>query len=145
MKVDIETIENVMVENKIPQDKITKVLQELQVIKEEEKAENAGEKLPRQKSEFGIVIFDTDGSLQGKELTGHIYQVKQGFDHANILGTISKAVRESNANTKKKKNIIDSIGDAFASLKRKYSKAENFQPKSKEIVRVTISNNKLVE
>lgn len=121
-----------------------KVIEHLQNVEAENKADKEAHAAPKLKNEFGIILFDEKGELAGKEFYGHIYSVKQGYDHGAILHNISAAVRDSNELVKKKNAIINSIGEAFGHLKRKFSKQHDFQPKTKEIVRVTISNNKLV-
>jgi len=144
LSLSLEEIHQALKEANISPDKQDEVLIKLQNVAEELKAERAAVKLPKSKNEFGIIIFDQDGSLSGKELYGHVYSVKEGFDHKTILGRISSAIKDSNSVQKKKSNFIDTIGQAFESLKRKFSKAYEFQPKSKQVVQVVISNNKLI-
>jgi hypothetical protein len=144
-KLTIHDIENALNEAKIPAEQQHKVIEHLQKIaKTEDEAPKEISAGPKLKNEFGILIFDEKNELAGKELYGHIYSVKEGFDHGTILGRVSNAVKESNELAKNKNSLIKTIGEAFSHLKRKFSKAQDFQPKTKEIVRVTITNNKLV-
>ncbi len=142
MKLDISDIQQALKEAQIAPEQQQKVISHLEdVIKEleENKQENAA---PKQKYEFGVILYAPE--LIGKEYTASVYQVPQNSNHNEVLAKISEAVRTSNEKSKKKKNIIETIGDAFGHLKRKFIKEKNINLKTKQVVTVLISNNKLL-
>ena len=144
MKIDISEIEEALKIALVEPDKQKEVLNHLQeVIKELEENKAAGA-VPKQKNEFGVIIYSDEPEWAQKEFTASVYTIPQGSDHGQVLAKISQAARESNEAAKKKKNIIETIGDAFQNLKRKWAKEKGVNFKTKIPVRVLISNNKLV-
>ena len=143
-KIALENVQTVLAELKIEPDKQDKILQELQKIIEDEKNERAENKAPKSKNEFGVILYDANNELAGKEFTASVFQVKQGFDFNTVLSKISTAARNQNVAAKRKKNVIETIGDACMYLKRKFTKEQEVNIKTKEPIRVLISSNRLV-
>lgn len=141
-RISLDQIQETLTKFNIEPDKKVKVLTELQAIIKEEK-ENK-EPAIKIKNEFGVILYSDNPEVQKMEFTASIYQIKLGDTHDNILERISAAIKESNENCKKKNNIIDSIGGAFQNLKRRFIKEKGINLKSKEVVRVLISNNKVL-
>lgn len=144
IKVSIDDITAALADSGIPKDSQQKVLTYLKSVVEEEQAQKEAEKLPKQKNEFGVIIFDAEGHLKGKEFTASVYQIPQGEDHNLVLGKISQAARDQNAASKRKKWHFDSLGSAIQGIKRKFIKDKNVNLKTKNPVRVIVSDNKLV-
>jgi len=142
MKLSLEEIQGALAAAKIPNDQQKAVVEHLQEVIQELEAEKSSTKLPHQKNEYGVVLYDADGSLAGKDLTASVYTIPQGGDHGTVLARIAEAVRDQNEAAKRKKNVIKTIGEAFAGLKRKFIKAKNINLKTKESVRVLVTNNK---
>jgi hypothetical protein len=141
-KISLETLSEVLQEEGVEQPKQIKILDHLKEILKAEQEKKEDNKTPKSKNEFGVVLFAPE--LVGKEYTACIYQVKDGFDHGTVLTKISEAARNQNNNKKSKKNVIQSIGEAFQNLNRKWIKEKQINFKTKESVRVLITDNKLV-
>ena len=141
-KISLETLSEVLQEEGVEQPKQIKIIEHLKEILEEEKKERDESKLPKQKNEFGVVLFAPE--LVGKEYTACVYQIKSGDDNATVLKRVSEAVRAQNESSNKKKTKITSMGEAFQYLKRKFIKEKGVNFKTKTPVQVLISDNKLV-
>ena len=116
----------------------------LKQVAQEEAAQKEENQLPKQKNEWGIIIFDADNQLQGKEFTGAVYQIPQNDDHSLVLSKISQAARDQVASAKRKKYPIHTMGEAIQNVKRNFIKDKNVNLKTKNPVRILISNNNLV-
>jgi hypothetical protein len=141
-KIDISKLPDILTEEGVDKNKQEKILEHIQEILKAEKEEKEENKTPKAKNEFGVVLFAPE--LVGKEYTACIYQIKDGDDHSTVLKRISEACHDQNSSKKSKKKLIDSIGGAFQNLKRKWVKEKNINFKTKESVRVLITDNKLV-
>jgi hypothetical protein len=143
MKIDIETVYQVLGECKVPKEQADKVINNLQAVAEEEKQEKESLKTPKAKWEFGVVLYDANNELDGKEFTASIYQIKDGEDHNLVLPKLCEAAKIQNEMAKRKKHLLDTIGNIFSSLKSKFAKEKGVRIKTKEPVRVLVSNNKI--
>lgn len=143
-KLAIEDIVAALQTAGIEHPKQLKVLDYLKEVVAEEQAAKQETALPKQKNEFGVILFDAEGKLVGQEFTAAVYQIPQGDDHGLVLGKISQAAREQVAAARRKKYPIDTMGEAVQSVKRKFIKEKNVNLKTKSPVRVLISDNKLV-
>ncbi len=149
-KIAIEDVQAALEETKVEPETQEKVLEQLKKVIEEEKEHRAHNKGAKTKTEFGVILYDANGELKGKEFTASIYSVKEGFDHGTVLTKISEASRaqnEAKSKAKRKskgKTAIETIGEAFSALKRKFIKEKEVNLKTKEPVRVTITDNKLI-
>lgn len=144
MKLELDIIKIALQESKIEETKQTKVLEFLQDLIKKEEDHKDSNSVPKSKNEFGVILYDANDELKGKEFTASIYSLKQGDDHGTVLNRISEASKEQNEKSKKKKNLITSIGEACEFLKRSFIKQKNINLKTKQTVRVLITNNKLV-
>lgn len=142
-KISIEDVTAALQETKIPKESQGQILNRLQQIIAEEQAIKEENKLPKQKNEFGVILFDPEGLVAGKEFTAAVYQIPQGDDHSLVLGKIAQAAGEQNAAAKRKKFQFDTLGSAIQGIKRKFIKEKNVNLKTKNPVTVLISNNKL--
>jgi hypothetical protein len=120
---------------------VSAVVREINEVIEEEK--NSRVAVPKQKNEFLIVLSDPQNELQGKDFTGWVVQMKQGDDAGLVLDKIKAAAHDTNAAKKRKKNMITTLADAFYGIKRAFLKPKNVLIKTKEPVRVLITDGKL--
>ncbi len=139
-KISIEEIESALKEANVAQPQQNQVLEYLkQVAAENESSPTT----PKSKNEFGVVIFDKENHLAGKEFTACVYQVKEGYDHGSVLSQLSEVARTQNEAAKRKKNIIKTMGELFEFLKPKFAKTKDIKIKTKNPVRVIVSDNTL--
>jgi hypothetical protein len=143
-KIAFEDIAFALQQAKIEPEKQKLILGHLKQVVAEEQANKEENKLPKQKNEFGVILYDAENKLAGLEFTAAVYAIPQNDDHGLVLSKISTAAREQVAATKRKKFPIDTIGCAVQNLKRKFIKDKNVNLKTKNPVRVLVSSNKLV-
>ena len=139
-KISIEDLKTALNASNVEPEKQQKVLEEIEQIIQENKNNNPP--APKQKNEFGVILYAPE--LMGKEYTASVYQIKNGDDHGTVLGRIFDAAKDHNESVRKKANLIKSVGDAFAHMKRKFIKAKGINLKTKEPVRVIITNNQII-
>lgn len=142
-KLSLDEIQSVLSSTLTPQDAKTVLVKLEQVVKEleEEKDEN---KLPKQKNQYSIIVFDQNGQIPKEaELVGAVVQLPLSEDVGTLLGKISDAAKEQSEQSKKKA-AIGNLAEACEVLKGKYQKSLNFKIKTKELVRVLISDSKFV-
>jgi hypothetical protein len=143
-KISIEEVEAKMLELKIDAVKVQQVVTELEKVAEELAEERKSTAAPKLKWEHIIVLKDDEGLLAGKEITGWVVQQPTDGDSNLILSKLADAAKNQNEVTKKKANKIDSLTSLFEHLKSKFTKEKNVRIKTKEPVRVIITNGKLV-
>lgn len=141
-KIALDEVEAKMLEHKIDANKVQEVLRDLEAVVEELKAERSSD--PKLKWEYLIVLHDPENKLAGQELTGWVVQQEEGQDAGTVLSKITDASKTSNDNAKKKKFVIKTLVDAFKYLKPKWVKEKKLKLKTKEEVRVLLSNGNLV-
>jgi hypothetical protein len=139
-KVAIEEIESVLLQHKVKDTQT--IIADLQKIIEELAADK--DTTPKPKYEHIIVLHDPENKLKGQEWTGWVVQQENEQDAGTILSKITDASRTSNENATKKKFVIKDMVDAFKYLKPKWVKEKKLKLKTKEEVRVLISDGKLV-
>lgn len=138
-KISIEDLRAALDAAKIEPEKQQKVLEEIEELIESNKSHVTTQKL---KNEFGVILYAPE--LVGKEYTASIYTIKEGDDHSTVLKRISESAKDQNDSAKRKKNLIGTVGQAFQYLKRSFIKAKGVNLKTKETVRVLISDNNLI-
>jgi hypothetical protein len=141
MKVSIEEIESVLLKSKVDPKVVGEVVKELETIAEEVKQERQG--VPKAKNEYLILLSDPNGDLTGKDFTGWVVQMKQGDDAGQVVAKLKEAAQNHIAAQKRKRKVINTLGDAILYVKRKWFKEKNLTVKTKEPVRVLLTNNKL--
>ena len=113
-----------------------------EVIKELEEEKDQQNPTPKVKNEFGVLILDEHGDIK-VDTAALIYQIKSGESHDTILDRIRAVVKEFNQTKKGLKAPIKSVTEAFQYIAPKIFKANGVIRKTKEITRVTKTNNKI--
>lgn len=131
MKITLDDIQSVLQENKIPAQTITKIVEELKNVEEENKP-TAGIK---QKNKF-LVVLQGDKSLHDKIQVAHLVQVKEDYDPVNLPNDIETAKNAHNSSQKRKKNPLSSLNDVFCRIKSKFTVAQNWKNKSKQPIQI---------
>lgn len=146
MKISLEQVEATLAENKVPKETATKVIEDLKTAIEEEKRLKDADphKTPRTKNEFGVILYDNTGELTGKDFVASVFQIPTGSDMGIVLDKIRTIAKAHNENTRSgKKNPVKTFTECFEFVKRRFWKEENVLNKTKEPVRVLITNNEL--
>jgi hypothetical protein len=144
MKIDIEEVISALQVAKIDKTQQGTVLNYLQDVAKEIEAQKQAEKLPNKKNEWGVILFSNVEGLKDDNFTAAIYQIPVGADHGLVLGKVSQAARDQVLAAKRKKYPISTMGEAVVNVKRKFLKEKNVNIKTKQTVRVLVSNNQLV-
>ena len=140
-KISIEDVEGILRKQNVDTQVVNTVIREMEEVIQEEKDNKVP--VPKQKNEFIIVLSDPNNELAGKDFVGWVVTQKQGEDAGLILDKIRAAAGETNAAKKRKKNMIMNMADAFYGIKRFFLKSRNVAVKTKEPVRVLITDGKL--
>jgi len=138
-KITLEQVEQTLLERKVEPLKIKEILKDLIKAAEEEKADNAENKVPAAKWEHIIVLNDPEGKIKD-EVTGWVVVQQTGQDSGLVLSKLADAAKIQNESAKRKKNVIKGYGELFEFLKPKFLKEKNLKIKTKEGVRVLIVN-----
>lgn len=137
MSLKIEDVEKVLRDQKLDVAVIKKVVNELEAVEEENKAER-GSGVPKQKNQF-VIVVKGDESMKDKGLAGWVVQIPEGDDVAQTLPRLKRAAVATVNAQKRKKRAITTVADAMQYSKRAFTKAENINVKTKEYVQVVIS------
>ena len=144
MKITIEDVEAVLLEQKVDRKAINETIIKLQEIAEENKSES--DPKTKTKNQFVVVVSDPDNKLQGESLPTWIVQIKADDDHSTVLDRVRSAACEYNANSKKgRKNPLKTFGEVFQNIKRSFLKEKNVAVKTKEPVIVLITDNQIMK
>ena len=137
-KLSIEELQSVLIDagiNDINDRK--RVLEEAQKRLKEIEEDKADSKSPKSKYRYAVCVRG-DEALKEILQEAWIVKMPEAIPEDDLIERIKKAARENNNNSKRQKSIVKTFRDVFAYLKRKYSKAENFQPINKEPCRVHV-------
>lgn len=137
MSLKIEDIEQVLREQKLDVTVIRKVVDELEAVEEEKKADR-GSGVPKQKNQFVIVVKGSP-ELKDATLAGWVVQIPEGDDVAQTLPRLKRAAAATVNAQKRKKRAISTVADAMQYSKRAFTKIENVQVKTKELIQVVVA------
>jgi hypothetical protein len=140
-KISIEEVESVLRQQNVDAKIVNTVIGHLNEVIQEEKENRTT--VPKQKNEFLIILSDPNKELVGKDYVGYVVQMKQGDDAGLVLDKIKAAAHDTNAAKKRKKSMLTTMADAFHGIKRAFLKPKNILIKTKEPVRVLITDGKL--
>lgn len=137
MSLKIEDIEKVLRDQKLDVAVIKKVVNELEAVEEENKAER-GAGVPKAKNQFVIVVKGS-AELKDANLAGWVVQIPEGDDANQTLPRLKRAATATVNAQKRKKRAISTVADAMQYSKRAFTKIENIQVKTKELVQVVVA------
>lgn len=106
--------------------------------KVEELATEKGSEGPKAKNAFVIVLLDPEDHVRG-DVTGFVTQIPESEDAGTVLDRLHKAAYEFNSSPKRRGVPITNLGD-IGRAKRKHTKNAGVMLKTKEPVRVLVSN-----
>lgn len=133
-KISLDEVEAALLRQKIEPAKVSSIVKELQQVIEE----NQGEKPPKEKWEYVVVLKDA-GNIDLDRVSAWVIQQKEGQDANTILSRLQDAAKDQNEAATKKKNMLSTIGDIFQGLKTKFLTSRGIRIKTKEVVRVLIT------
>jgi len=142
-KIEIEELNTLLTQAGVDQKTRSVILKEAQELAAEralEKKDNG----PKSKNEFAILIRG-DSDLASKVQQGWVIVVPEGTSDDTVISRCKSAAKEHNNNSKRKKGIISVWRDFFLYTKRKFTKSNNVQVKTKEAVRVFVLDSESVQ
>lgn len=141
MNIDLGTVQEILREQKVDAAVIQTVVQELQKVAAEEKADKEPSG-PKQKYQYSIIVNSPTNDLNN--LQGWVVKMPEDQKPSELLAKIqTAAAKQNNGSRKGRKNPIRSLSEAFLNLKRKFTKTENFQHLTRESVQVIVSDGTL--
>lgn len=136
MSLKIDEIISAAQQAGITADKLKVLRQELEELEKEKADDRAANKGPKAKNKF-VILVRGDKDLAAKVQQGWIVKVKENDDTNTLVERIKSAAKEQNVNGRKK-SIVNTFADIFRFLKRKFSKAHNWQGVTKEPAQVIV-------
>jgi flagellin-specific chaperone FliS len=144
-KVALEEVQGVLEDRKVPN--ATEIIRDLEKIIEELQAAKEAEKENKPKYEYVVVLHEPSGRLKSEKmeevLTAYVVQQEEGEDAGTILSKIASAASIQNEGAKRKKSMLSNIRDIFDGLKPKFLKEKKVKIKTKEAVRVILTDGNL--
>jgi uncharacterized protein len=137
MALTLEEIQESLTQTGLALDVRSKVVKALEEAEAAKKADRGSDSTPKSKNKFVIVVRG-DNNLAKELQSGWVVSVAENDDVSTLVERFGKAARAQNDAQKRKKRFIQNWDEFFQSLKRKFSKAENFQPKTKQPVQVIV-------
>lgn len=143
MKFTIEEIQEILVSHKLENEKVNKISHALAEMAKHKKEDAEEDKVPKERTEFTVVVVDEANALPDG-LTGFVVSHKSDVDPASVVSRLSDAAKAHNLVGRGRKNPLKSMIEVFGHVKRKFVKEKNIQIKTKTLVRIVKSNNKIV-
>ncbi len=123
----------------IPSSALIAIENDLEAKEAEVKADK--QNVPKVKNTLVTVLLDPQNQITNiQNITSLVIQIPEGQDAGQTLDRLYAAVYDQKAASKRKVKNINSVQDAAFLLKRRFSKNHNIHIKTKEPVRVLISN-----
>jgi len=143
-KISIEEVQGVLEERQVPN--ATQIIKDLEQIIAELQAEKEANKEDKPKYEYVVVLNDPSGKLAADKadetVTAFVVQQEEGEDPALIFSKLSDAAKDQNEGAKTKKSRLQNMRDIFDGLKSKYLKEKKVKIKTKDPVRILITDGK---
>lgn len=144
-KIAIEEVQSVLEQHKVKD--TAAIIKDLEQILEELKAEKEIEKENKPKYEYIVVLHEPSGKLIADKIdeivSAFVIQQEEGEDSGLALSKIVDAAKTQNENAKSKKTRLENIREIFDGLKPKFLKEKKIKIKTKESVRVVLTDGKL--
>lgn len=136
MALPIDEVVATLRDLKLPSETIIKVETELEAKEAEIKAEKQASAGPKAKNQFVVVALDPQGVIKG-DVTAFVVQMAETDDAGTVLERLHKSAYDYNLAKKRGKSVTN-LGEIGA-VKRKFTKEHGVHLKTKEPVRVVVS------
>jgi len=134
----LELLKKVLQRNELDARQVSQIIEDIN--KELEKEEPKG---PGVKKEFGILVSDPNGAIQGVDLTGWVVQIPEGEDPKMIHEKIIAAAYEYNVTPKGRRFPVETIGEACESVTARIFKEQGIWIKNKQPLLLVRTDNKI--
>jgi len=141
-KIDIETLKFILQRNESDVRKVAEIMNEVEMeIKAEE--EERALRPPPVKKQFVMLVSDSEGILEKKDMVGWVAQIPESDNIATTAGRIHSAAYEYNATPKGARMPVGTVGEACEIITAKLFKEQNVWIKSKTPLLVVPVNNEI--
>ncbi len=144
MKIALEEVQSVLEQHKVKD--TAAIMKDLEQILAELQAEKEAEKEEKPAYETVVVVHDPSGKLiadkMDEVISAFVVQQEEGQDAGLIMSKIADAARAQNEDAKRKKSRLQNLREVFDGLKSKYLKEKKIKIKTKEPVRVLLTDGK---
>lgn len=144
-KVSVELIHQVLADNEVEPDTITKLIKQ---IEEQAAAEAEAEKANREppvKKQFVLLVSDPRGTLPDEDYVGWVVQIPEDDPVGETTERIIRASYEYNISKKGRKYPVKTIGEACEAVGARFLKEQSVAIKNKIPVSVIKTDNKIPE
>ena len=139
-KIDIETLRFILQRNETDIRKVAEIMNEVELELKAEEEERAL-RPPPVKKQFVMLVSDSDGLLEDKDLVGWVAQIPEDDSVATTAGRIHSAAYEYNATPQGARMPVETVGEACEVVSAKLFKEQNVWIKSKTPLLVVPVNN----
>ena len=139
-KIDIETLRFILQRNETDIRKVAEIMNEVELELKAEEEERAL-RPPPVKKQFVMLVSDSEGVLEDKDLVGWVAQIPEDDSVATTAGRIHSAAYEYNATPKGARMPVETVGEACEVVSAKLFKEQNVWIKSKTPLLVVPVNN----
>lgn len=116
----------------------------VQKLEEESKTKEPEEEKPKkEKSQWGIIIADSEGKLRGKELIGWIVKFPESHSPFKVEEKIRSTIHNFNATKKGRKMPVKTIGQACEVIPSKMFKEQELGVQTKVPVQAIALDNQI--
>lgn len=144
MKIALEEVQSVLEQHKVKD--TAAIMKDLEQILAELQAEKEAEKEEKPAYETVVVVHDPSGKLiadkMDEVISAFVVQQEEGQDAGLIMSKIADAARAQNEDAKRKKSRLQNLREVFDGFKSKYLKEKKIKIKTKEPVRVLLTDGK---
>lgn len=141
-KIDIETLRFILQRNESDIRKVAEIMNEIELELKAEEEERAL-RPPPVKKQFVMLVSDSEGVLDEKDMVGWIAQIPEDDSIATTAGRIHSAAYEYNATPKGARMPVETVGEACEVVQAKLFKEQNVWVKSKTPLLIVPINNKI--
>ena len=138
-KIDIDTLKFILQRNETDIRKINDIMQDVQQELQAEEEERAN-RPPPVKKQFSIVLADSEGILEGHELTGWVVQIPEEDSVTVAPDRIIRAAYEYNVTPKGRRMPVGTIGEACEAVTAKFFKEQKSGEDQVPVLAVATAN-----
>lgn len=143
-KIALKEVQGVLEQHNVKD--AASIMKDLEQILAELEAEREANKEDKPAYETVVVVHDPSGKLiadkMDEVISAFVVQQEEGQDAGLIMSKIADAAKAQNEDAKRKKSRLQNLRDIFDGLKSKYLKEKKIKIKTKEPVRVLLTDGK---
>jgi hypothetical protein len=141
-KIEVNEVAEILKRNDLEPALLRQIIEEINLaVQPDADDDEDGEKEPRQKNQFVIVVSDPENVIGGKDLTGWVVQIPESDSVSLVKEKLHRAMYEFNTTKKGRMMPVKTIGDGIENVKRGLFKEQGIAIKTKTPVFVVVTDN----